>query len=176
VRYHLQEPIAKRPKLSIVCDVATDLTYTVGEMAARIARSESEVGAITRQLRNWTVPGLISPQGELHQGTGRHRRYDQWQLMQAAILEVLARNFRVDVTGLQKIARRFADARRLGLLKWLSDIDELKHERQFLLVSFDDRGNVVMKQLLEGSADWNRSVHELSFLADVTAIANRVFR
>jgi hypothetical protein len=52
--------------------MATDQTYTVGEMAARIARSESdeEVAAITRQLRNWTVLGLISPQGETHQGTG----------------------------------------------------------------------------------------------------------
>jgi hypothetical protein len=40
-------------------------TYTVGEMASRIAGpgSAGEVAAITRQLRNWTSLGLLNPIG-----------------------------------------------------------------------------------------------------------------
>jgi hypothetical protein len=85
-------------------------TYTVGEMAARIARTSrpDEIATIIRQLRNWTGLGLLTPIGEKHEGTGRHRLYDHAELMKAALLEVLARNFRVDVTGLQAFAKKFS--------------------------------------------------------------------
>jgi hypothetical protein len=85
-------------------------TCTVGGMAARIARTgrPDEIATIIRQLRNWTGLGLLTPIGEKHEGTGRHRLYDHAELMKAALLEVLARNFRVDVTGLQSFAKRFS--------------------------------------------------------------------
>jgi hypothetical protein len=87
--------------------MATDQTYTVGEMATRIARKDAEVSAITRQLRNWTGLGLLTPIGDRHEGTGRHRLYDHSELMKSALLEAMARNFRVDVTGLQAFAKKF---------------------------------------------------------------------
>jgi hypothetical protein len=84
-------------------------TYTVGEMAARVSRTGAadEVATITRQLRNWTGLGLLRPLGEKHEGTGRHRLYDNAELMKAALLETLARNFKVDVTGLQSFVGRY---------------------------------------------------------------------
>jgi hypothetical protein len=162
--------------------MTADATYTVGEMAARIARTDApeEVAAITRQLRNWSALRLLTPVGELHGGTGRHRRYDQGELFKAALLELLARNFRVDVTGLQKISEYFARiaAPAPGLdTDWFREVERFRTGpyHTFLLVSFDEEGNLYMQELPAG-ASMGPDLYELSFVADLTAIARRVFR
>jgi hypothetical protein len=160
--------------------MTTDATFTVGQMAARIARSGSaeEVAAITRQLRNWTTLRLLEPVDELHGGTGRHRRYDARELFKAAILEVLARNFRVDVTGLQKFAADAFDAtRRIRQAAYSSpwpDLEEIRDARtgrELMQVTFRDDGTVYIQL---GTAQTYVD-GELAFLIDLTSIARRVF-
>jgi hypothetical protein len=153
--------------------MAIDATYTVGEMASRIARSgsEDEVAAITRQLRNWTNLRLLAPLEELHSGTGRHRRYEAIELFKAAILEVLARNFRVDVTGLQKFAGAFDGIRRV-FPTWpdLKEIRTAQMGQELLQVTFEDDGSARIQR----GAERTYVDAELAFLVNLTAIAIRV--
>ena len=147
--------------------------YTVGRMAARIARTggPDEIATITRQLRNWTTLGLLTPVGEKHEGTGRHRLYDYPQLMKAALLEVLARNFKVDVTGLQSFAKRY-DA----FLPELLSAEALNHEKYPFWMGF--RNGVALEHRFnptpDGLLDAMKS-YELVVVLDAGPIAKRIF-
>jgi hypothetical protein len=154
-------------------------TYTVGEMAGRIARTgaDDEVAGITRQLRNWTGLRLLTPLDEPHQGTGHHRRYDDLELFKAAILELLARNFRVDVTGLQKFARAFDELQIVHAVRPVPVLDIETHKRTkraFMLAVFGDDGAVRFEGPDEQQLTMNP--YELAFVVDLAAIAQRVFR
>jgi hypothetical protein len=145
-------------------------TYTVGEMAARISRTRAadEVAAITRQLRNWTVLGLLTPIGGRHEGTGRHRLY--LELMKAALLEAMARNFRVDVTGLQAFAKKFE----IFFPELL--IAEAMTREQYLCWMGFRNGTIVEHGF--GSAPDIQDVlksHELVVVLDAGPIAKRIF-
>ncbi len=52
-------------------------SYSVSQLAQRVAPTadESELARITRQLRHWTLTGVLRPLGATHTGAGRHRRY-----------------------------------------------------------------------------------------------------
>ncbi len=52
-------------------------SYSVSQLAERVAPTadESELARITRQLRHWTLTGVLRPLGATHTGAGRHRRY-----------------------------------------------------------------------------------------------------
>jgi DNA-binding transcriptional MerR regulator len=149
--------------------------YTVGEMARRLARSGTpeEIAILTRQLRNWTATGLLTPIGEKHEGTGKHRRYDNVELLKAALLDVLARNFRVDITGLQSFVRLYEQQR--WFFATILTAEARVREEYPLWVGFRD-GQV--GQFGFGPAPDIRSElkrHEVVLALDVVPIARRVF-
>ena len=61
-------------------------------MAARLTKKLSgEVSQVSRAVQHWTTAGLLSTvEGEPHQGTGRHRLYNEEALYRAAILLTLS--------------------------------------------------------------------------------------
>ncbi len=58
-------------------DLTMMQSYSVSQLAERVAPTadESELARITRQLRHWTLTGVLKPLGATHTGAGRHRRY-----------------------------------------------------------------------------------------------------
>ena len=65
---------------------------TVKEMATRLTKKlGGKPSQVSRALQHWTTIGLLSTaEGEPHQGTGRHRLYNEDALCRAAILLTLS--------------------------------------------------------------------------------------
>ena len=63
-------------------------SYSVSQLAERVAPTadKAEVARITRQLRHWTLTGVLKPLGATHTGAGRHRRYSGDAVHVAALL------------------------------------------------------------------------------------------
>jgi hypothetical protein len=155
--------------------------YTVGEMAQRLARegSAAEVAALTRQLRNWTALGLLTPVGEKHEGTGKHRRYDDGSLLKAALVELLVRNFKIDVTGLQSFVAEYDSQDKFfrSLLTW--EITQ-RPEGIVLWAAFDAGRHVQFgferepKKLAE-EVRAQVEAHEVVLVLDLAPVARRIF-
>jgi hypothetical protein len=64
--------------------------FTVRELAERVRRPDEDITAVVDRLRNWTKEGLLTHLGPKNPGTGRHRRYSQEGLIEAAVLSALA--------------------------------------------------------------------------------------
>jgi hypothetical protein len=80
-------------------------TFTVTEIAERIARKGEKLELVADRIRNWTKDGLLEPVGEKNPGTGRSRTYPEKALIEAMVLLEL-----MDSLGIQPIkARWFAD-------------------------------------------------------------------
>jgi hypothetical protein len=69
-------------------------SFTVGEIAALLVIGPDPGGAkaasITARIRHWTRERLLVPVGVRNPGTGRHRHYDEWSVVDAALLNALA--------------------------------------------------------------------------------------
>jgi hypothetical protein len=142
-------------------------TYSVGEVAARIARSDDpgEIALITRQLRHWTALGLLTPVEGLHTGSGRHRRYDRRGLFVAAVYELIARHFRADAPALKAI---------LHVAPWagrLKPTNPIPTSRSLLQVTFHEDGVHAQEGVEFAVPD-----SEIALVIDLTAVAERVFR
>jgi hypothetical protein len=150
-------------------------TYTVSEMASRISRTGAlhDVERIARRLRNWTTHALLTPIGDRQEGTGRHRLYSQSELMKAALLHALARNFRVDVTGLQWFALVYS-GRGEGFTELLI-AGAMTNECYPIWMAFDN-GEIV--EIGHGTAPdilGLMNVYELVVVLDAGRIATRIF-
>jgi DNA-binding transcriptional MerR regulator len=87
---------------------------SVGELAERISPHGSNLAGIRERIRHWTREGLLIPEGIRNPGTGRHRRYDELNVIDASILNVLA-DQGINVVGremLYALARAREEARR----------------------------------------------------------------
>ena len=73
--------------------MAMDESYSVSQLAERVAPTtdKAEVARITRQLRHWTLTGVLGTLGATHTGAGRHRRYSGDAVYVAAVLIELSR-------------------------------------------------------------------------------------
>ncbi len=67
------------------------MSYRVKELAQRVAptQEEGDVNRLIRQLRHWTLSGLLELETDIHVGPGRHRRYTETALQTAAVLVAL---------------------------------------------------------------------------------------
>jgi hypothetical protein len=77
-------------------------TFTVTEIAERIARKGEELELVAHRIRNWTKDGLLEPVGEKNPGTGRSRTYPEKALIEATVLLEL-----MDCLGIQPIKARY---------------------------------------------------------------------
>jgi len=66
------------------------MTFTVSDIAQRIAKPSMDEAVIVERIRHWTREGLLQPAGEKNPGTGRRRRYDEAALADAVVLNELA--------------------------------------------------------------------------------------
>jgi len=75
--------------------------YTLKQVVAAIAphAEPAEREKTARQVRHWTLLGLLVPLGAKHTGTGTSRRYGPLEIVKAAILRELSR-YGVGVTHL----------------------------------------------------------------------------
>ncbi len=73
--------------------LAMTRTYTLKEVATILSatKTREEIERIARQIRHWTLSGVLEPEGEKHTGTGRSRRYSADEIRFAAWLMELAR-------------------------------------------------------------------------------------
>jgi DNA-binding transcriptional MerR regulator len=91
-------------------------TLTVSEIAEILEQPGRRVSLVER-IRHWTREGLIRPIGQKNPGTGRHRQYDEFALLDVALLNVLA-NFGLQVGQQQKVVnqvKELYDLNKLGL-------------------------------------------------------------
>ena len=63
---------------------------TVKDIAARISSDPAESARTVRQIKHWTLLGLLEPIGPKHGGTGRARLYDDTAVYIAMVLTELA--------------------------------------------------------------------------------------
>jgi DNA-binding transcriptional MerR regulator len=89
-------------------------TLTVGELAAMAGTSD--VPTTIERIRHWTREGLLQVAGNLHEGTGRHRRYHRDAPYDVAFLDALAR------AGVSVATLRYAvdalSVARISLAEW----------------------------------------------------------
>jgi hypothetical protein len=64
-------------------------TVSVKEIAQRVRGPNESLQTAIDRVRNWTKEGLIKTAGEAHPGKGRARQYDEWAMIDAALLQVL---------------------------------------------------------------------------------------
>lgn len=64
-------------------------TFSVKDIAQRVCGPNESLQTAIDRIRNWTKEGLVKPVGEAHPGKGRARQYDQWGMIDAALLQVL---------------------------------------------------------------------------------------
>jgi hypothetical protein len=77
-------------------------TFTVTEIAERIAPKGEKLDLVADRIRNWTKDGLLEPTGEKNPGTGRSRQYPEKALIEAMVLLEL-----MDCLGVQPIKARW---------------------------------------------------------------------
>jgi DNA-binding transcriptional MerR regulator len=77
---------------------------SVGELAARISPHATDQAAVISRIRHWTREGLLLPEGSRNPGTGRHRRYDELNVIDASVLNALAEQ------GINVVGREMAYA------------------------------------------------------------------
>ena len=67
--------------------------FTVSAVARAVAPNadEAEISRIIRQLRHWTLTGVLRLAGTVHTGAGRHRKYSGDAIYVAAVMVELAR-------------------------------------------------------------------------------------
>jgi hypothetical protein len=67
--------------------------YTVGEVARLLVpgAEEAEIARVNRQLRHWTLTGVLKALGVTHTGAGRHRKYSGDAVHVAALMVELSR-------------------------------------------------------------------------------------
>jgi hypothetical protein len=76
-------------------------TFTVNEIAGRIARDGEKMELVADRIRNWTKDGLLETLGDKNPGTGRSRAYPEKALIEALVLREL-----MDCLGVQPIRAR----------------------------------------------------------------------
>jgi hypothetical protein len=87
-------------------------TFTISEIADRIRRPDEEIGAVIDRLKNWVKEGLLKPVGERHPGTGRHRRFPESALIDAAILHVMTDQIGMQAVQAGALRKLFIDTRK----------------------------------------------------------------
>jgi hypothetical protein len=81
-------------------------SFEAAELASVIRPSgtASERATLIRRIRHWTLAGALKPVGNVHGGTGKHRRYAAQEGYIAAILDVLA-NRSLPIGTLKAVAK-----------------------------------------------------------------------
>lgn len=64
-------------------------TLTVGEIAERLRPIAPDIAATVQRIRHWTREQMLVPIDRHHEGTGKHRRYAEGAVYDAAILQVV---------------------------------------------------------------------------------------
>ena len=84
---------------------------TIKEMATRLTKKlGGKPSQVSRALQHWTTVGLLSTaEGKPHQGTGRHRLYNEDALCRAAILLTLSQ-YGLQIKHLQSAMQTLSDA------------------------------------------------------------------
>ena len=69
------------------------MSLTVSQLAERLlpVAPSGDLEGLIRQIRHWTLSGVIKPAGDIHTGAGRHRRYEQNECYFAALALELTR-------------------------------------------------------------------------------------
>ncbi len=109
----LTAPFDLTPDIRCLYNLAMIESCSVSQLAERVAPTtdKAEVARITRQLRHWTLTGVLKPLGATHTGAGRHRRYSGDAVHVAALIIELSR------LGLPVGALHLAGACLMAILK-----------------------------------------------------------
>ena len=83
---------------------------TAGDIAKHIQRHGEPLMAAVDRLRNWTKSGIIKPNGPIHPGTGRKKRYSSVELAQAILLQTLVDALGSSAASLQPLIRQITEA------------------------------------------------------------------
>lgn len=69
------------------------MELTVKQLAERLlpASPDGDLAGLTRQLRHWTLAGILEPTGAVHTGAGKSRKYAEGEIYFAALALELAR-------------------------------------------------------------------------------------
>jgi hypothetical protein len=70
-------------------------TVSAGDIARLIKRPDEDLTPVVDRIRNWVKYGLLTPAGAQNPGTGRHRHFDDKAVIEAAILNLLSRDYGV---------------------------------------------------------------------------------
>jgi DNA-binding transcriptional MerR regulator len=141
---------------------------TVGQIAERISTGPADAAATLQQLRHWTREGFLLPVSGHHDGTGKHRRYEQDIVYDGAILKAFAR------AGLHVVTHRYLlealsmarDARQ----RW----ERSKNRRPlFLEISHRPAGGDAVIAVHEGAVNCDPAA-ELSIVINLTEIFKNV--
>jgi hypothetical protein len=145
-------------------------TFTVAEIAERIARKGEKLELVADRIRNWTKDGLLEPIGEKNPGTGRSRLYPEKALIEATVLLEL-----MDCLGVQPIkARLYA-----GWFKAAkAAIERHAQQKEFLVFSRGPDGAAITlvdtKTLKELPAVLQRSKFASHIIIDLGALYARL--
>jgi hypothetical protein len=99
-------------------------TYTLKEVAAILSPTgeEEEFNRAARQVRHWTINGLLETAGEKFVGTGRSRRYAADEIRFAAWLMELAK-YGVNISIMESVRLAFDEYARHGFWDTVAEAD-----------------------------------------------------
>jgi DNA-binding transcriptional MerR regulator len=140
----------------------------VGDLAERLSPIAPNQPATIERLRHWTREGFIVPADQHHAGTGKHRRYADDALYDAAILNAFADLGITIVAWKDTLLRALAQAR-AALPRWQQN----QNQPLFLEVS-RIRGKQII-EIHDGAAKRNPAV-ESSITINISLLFGNINR
>jgi DNA-binding transcriptional MerR regulator len=144
----------------------TPLLLTVGDIAKQLSPIAPDTDATIQRIRHWTRERLMTPAGQHHAGTGKHREYVQGDVFDAAILHAFV------AAGLQIASERSLidqglTAARSALQKWGKHRGPL-----FLRISRSADNPELSKIEVSGNAE--EPTDDITITIDLARLCNRL--
>lgn len=140
-------------------------TVSAKDIAQRVRSPHESLQTAIDRVRNWAKEGLIKPAGVAHPGKGRARQYDNWAIIDAALLQVLT-----ECTGMPavKVEPMLESARDQLLANWP------RKKRTLLVIGQSRNGDLTITGgSIEGlPAYLNKRPHDTYTLIDLKRLVD----
>jgi DNA-binding transcriptional MerR regulator len=146
-------------------------TLTVSKIAEILERQPRRQITLVERIRHWTREGLIRPIGQKNPGTGRHRQYNEFVLLDVGVLNVLA-NLGFQVGQQQSVVKQVKELYNQNMLNIYYGF--AAQEEVYIVVS-DPGGEEQKAEVLYVSGkdeETKRNLFKLSAQSDAVILIN----
>jgi hypothetical protein len=143
------------------------MDLTVRQLAKRVLplAPDGDLDTVSRQLRHWTMQGVVRPTGSIHSGAGKARKYPETEIYFAALALEVAR-WRIPVgmsEGILQAARK----------EFEGDVNPTKERKTFIADAIAGKQGIFLFLKYADRADSHQVEFKIGLYEDlVRAVAD----